>query len=315
VLTTPVIRCLKKQVEHAEIHFVTKKSYESVLRNNPYIHKLWLFDGDLKKLVDELTKQQFDYVIDLHHNLRTSVLKRKLRMPAFEFNKINLQKWLIVNFKINRLPDTHIVDRYMETTRVFDVENDNEGLDFFLSEEDQILPAAIEKQVPGEFISLVIGAQHNTKKMPPSSFAEIIKKITFPVVILGGADDREAADEICRLSGKPSNLLNTCGELSLNQSASLVKRSSVVITHDTGLMHIAAAFKRRIISIWGNTIPEFGMFPYKPHPDSIQFEVRNLRCRPCSKIGFQKCPKKHFRCMLEQDIDGIARQAIELMKK
>jgi ADP-heptose:LPS heptosyltransferase len=74
-------------------------------------------------------------------------------------------------------------------------------------------------------------------------------------------------------------------------------------------MHIGAAFGKKIISIWGNTVPEFGMYPYRANPASIQFEVDGLKCRPCSKIGHQACPKKHFKCMLNQDLDGIALKA------
>ena len=103
---------------------------------------------------------------------------------------------------------------------------------------------------------------------------------------------------------------NACGRFSINQSASLVQQARVVITPDTGLMHIAAAFKKKIISVWGNTIPEFGMFPYLPDKDSRIIQVEGLSCRPCSKIGYSSCPKKHFRCM--NDIDE--KQLAELAK-
>ena len=112
------------------------------------------------------------------------------------------------------------------------------------------------------------------------------------------------------LPGKP--ILNACGAYSIHQSASLVEQSRALITHDTGLMHIGAAFGKKIITIWGNTVPEFGMYPYRADPESVNFEVEGLKCRPCSKIGHQKCPKKHFKCMLQQDLDGIAATALRL---
>jgi ADP-heptose:LPS heptosyltransferase len=89
----------------------------------------------------------------------------------------------------------------------------------------------------------------------------------------------------------------------------VVEKAAVVLTHDTGLMHIAAAFKRPIVSVWGNTVPQFGMTPYYGDvkvPNKL-FEVSGLSCRPCSKIGFETCPKKHFRCMTQQDEAAIAR--------
>ncbi|MFW5773697.1 MAG: glycosyltransferase family 9 protein, partial [Tangfeifania sp.] len=75
----------------------------------------------------------------------------------------------------------------------------------------------------------------------------------------------------------------------------------LVLSNDTGLMHIAAAFKKKVLSFWGNTVPEFGMVPYQADPASEIMEVKNLKCRPCSKLGYHKCPKKHFRCMRDLD--------------
>ena len=305
VLTTPVIRCLKNQVADSEIHYLTKEKYNSVLVNNPYIDRLWLFEDDLHSIIGELQKESFDYIIDLHNNLRSNIVRRKLGILSFPFNKINVQKWLMVNFKLNRLPKLHIVDRYMETLRLFDVKNDGQGLDYFLSEEDMDLPREVRSNLPDSFVTLVIGAQHSTKKLPARKLAAICDRIDVPVLILGDSADSEVAEQINRYSSN-SLIQDLCGALSLNQSAYLVKQSIAVITHDTGLMHIAAAFKKKIISIWGNTIPEFGMYPYIANQDSLQFEVKNLRCRPCSKIGFDKCPKKHFRCMNDQDENAIA---------
>jgi ADP-heptose:LPS heptosyltransferase len=94
-------------------------------------------------------------------------------------------------------------------------------------------------------------------------------------------------------------------KLRINQSASLVKSARLVISNDTGLMHIAAAFHKKILSVWGNTSPELGMFPYLPSEGSEILEVKGLSCRPCSKLGFHACPKKHFRCMLDIPEDQI----------
>ena len=93
-----------------------------------------------------------------------------------------------------------------------------------------------------------------------------------------------------------------------NESAALIKLSSKVITHDTGLMHIAAAFKKEIVSVWGNTVPEFGMYPYYGDFSiwNQKFEILGLPCRPCTKIGYEKCPRGHFKCMLQQDDEKIA---------
>ena len=305
VLTTPVIRCLKTQLKGAEIHYLTKEQYKGILVANPYIDRLWLYKNNMRELLQSLKSENFDYIIDLHHNIRTLRIKNSLKIVSFSFDKLNLQKWLIVNFKINRLPGVHIVDRYLDTLKLFDINNDGKGLDYFLPIEDSYVPDGI----PGKYIALAIGAQHETKKAGPDLLADICDKIDFPVVILGGKEDSALAGAVSDRLRKNKKVFDFTGRISLNQSALLVKNAEMVITHDTGLMHIAAAFNKKIISLWGNTIPEFGMYPYLPDPESRIFEVKGLKCRPCSKIGHQKCPKKHFRCMKDQDSGKIAKWA------
>lgn len=310
VLTTPVIRCLKEQVEGAEVHYATKKQFESVVANNPYIDKLHLLDGDLNKLIKELKNEEFHYIIDLHHNLRTLIIKFRLPGFAFSFNKINFEKWLMVQFKKNKLPQKHIVDRYLETCSLFDVVNDNKGLNFYIDPQNEIDPGSLPSNIGKKYIALVIGAKHATKQMPDEMLSELCTRLNYPVVLLGGPGDKEKAEAIMKAS-KNQNVYNASGKYNLQQSASLVKQSQLVISHDTGLMHISAAFQKKIISIWGNTIPEFGMFPFVPEHLNTIFEINNLPCRPCSKIGYQKCPKGHFKCMRDQDLNAIVKKVEE----
>lgn len=307
VLTTPVIRGLKQQVEDAEIHFLTKKKYESVLVNNPYIDKLHLFDNNFGQTLESLQNEQFDHIIDLHKNLRTRRFITRLQTPALSFKKLNLEKWIYVNFKRNILPDVHLVDRYMDTVAPFDVENDGQGLDYFIAMSDEVNLLDLPGKLPYGYIGFSIGGQHYTKRMPPEKIARICDYIERPVLLLGGPDDRTAGDMIVSLSR--NEVHNGTGIYTLNQSASLIRQARLVITHDTGLMHIAAAFRKPIISLWGNTVPEFGMYPYMPDNKSVIVENKNLRCRPCSKIGFSRCPRKHFRCMNELNEYNIAELA------
>ncbi len=305
VLTTPVVRHLKKQVDNAEVHYLTKQSFAPLLETNPYIDKVHAFNGDMKTCLKGLREEGFDYIIDLHHNTRTARIKFGLKRMDFSVRKLNVQKWLLVNFKVNRLPDMHMVDRNMETISSFIEESDEGGLDYFIPQEGQIQLSQLPEPFRNGYTGLSIGAQHETKKLPLGLLIELCNKLTHPVIILGGPGDRETGESIlAALPGKP--LLNSCGNYSIHQSASLVQQARLLITHDTGLMHIGAAFGKKIITIWGNTVPAFGMSPFKSDPSSLGFEVSGLSCRPCSKIGFQKCPKKHFKCMMDQNIDGIA---------
>ena len=305
VLTTPVVRHLKQQVENAEIHYLTKSVYKSLLEANPYIDRIHAFDGDIKACIDLLRKEEIDYVIDLHHNIRSARIKYGLKRIAFSVHKLNWLKWLYVTFKIDRLPDRHMVDRNLDTIRSFIEEQDDGGLDYFIPENSEVDIHSLPEPFRKGYVGLSIGAQHETKKLALESLVVLCQKLDYPVIILGGPEDRERGEHlVSALPGK--DILNGCGAYSIHQSASLIKQASVLLTNDTGLMHIGAAFQKKIISVWGNTVPRFGMYPFRADPSSVQFEVSALSCRPCSKIGYQKCPKSHFKCMMEQDLDGIA---------
>jgi ADP-heptose:LPS heptosyltransferase len=308
ILTSPVVRCLSNQVEGAEVHFVTKRKYAGLIAHNPYIHKVHILSENLNELIAELQEEHFDYIIDLHNNFRTARLKNRLKIPAFTFKKLNIEKYLMVNFKINRLPQKHIVDRYLETLSVFDVKNDGKGLDFFIPKNKGFPKENLPEPFRNGYIAFVIAATWATKRLPADIVTEICNRMDHPVILLGGKTEQEEGEKILSLS--KGNVLNLTGKINLYQSASLLQEANIVLTNDTGLMHIAAAFKKKILSFWGNTIPAFGMTPYLAHPASEIMEVTGLRCRPCSKLGFRKCPKKHFRCMKEQDL-GKATDWIE----
>lgn len=318
VLTTPVIRCLRKKYPDAEIHYATKKAFHSIVKYNPYINKVHLLEDSTSELVSRLKEEKFDYVIDLHNNQRTMLIKAQLGIKSSSFNKLNLQKWLMVNFKVNRLPAVHIVERYLETVQSFGVKNDGEGLDYFLLPEEEISIHSFPEEFQQGYVAWVIGAKQNTKKYPAQKVARAIPLVSLPVVLLGGKEDEENGSLICaKLAETNAKVYNACGKFSLNGSASLVRQAQLVVTNDTGLMHIAAAFKKPIVSIWGNTIPDFGMFQYYGrHLDiTTMVGVSNLTCRPCSKLGYAQCPQGHFKCMNDIDESGLAATVNALLKR
>ncbi len=309
VLTTPVVRGLKQQVENAEVHFVTKKKFASLVYSNPYIDKVHFFEDNMGMLIHELAKENYDYIIDLHNNFRSNQIKRRLKMQSFAVNKINWEKFLMIRFRMNRLPNLHIVDRYMESVSVFDVKNDNKGLDYFIDETTSFKQDDLPETFQNGYVAFVIAGTYFTKKLPVHKVSEICQMIPYPVILLGGKNEYDEGEKV--LSQSKGNVLNFAGKISLNQSASLVRDSRLVLANDTGLMHIAAAFKKKIYSFWGNTIPEFGMAPYQPGESSEIMQVNDLKCRPCSKLGHHKCPRKHFKCMEDIDIE----KAVEWINK
>lgn len=304
VLTSPVLRCIKEQLPNVELHVLTKKHFSDLYSTNPHVDFVHEWGEENHLVLGDLKIANFDYVIDLHKNLRTSKIKSHLRKESFSFPKLNVQKWLYVNFKWNLMPDVHIVDRYFEAVKPMGVKNDGKGIDFRI----KIDFVSFSKRFPGQekYIAVAIGAQFATKRMPAEKMVEVLSGISLPIVIVGGPGDREEADKIKKLLPNQS-VNNTCGGLSIHESAQVVKDAQLLITNDTGMMHIAAAFELPIVSIWGNTVPELGMYPYRPQaPNSYSIhEVKDLKCRPCSKIGFAKCPKGHFKCMMDQDVVGI----------
>ena len=330
VLTTPVVRALARQVPGAAVHFATKPTYRGLLEPNPHVAKVHVLSGSLTALVQELKAERFDFIVDLHHNLRTCLIKLQLGVKSSSFDKLNWQKWLLVNAKMDRLPRVHIVQRYLAAAAPLGVKDDGHGLDYFIPAGQEVdletLPAPFRRG----YVAVAIGAQHATKRLPVEKLIELCAKLARPIVLLGGPEDESVAHVIEQAFETqvataappaptipdspyyfpknspppylPTSLIhNGCGRYSLHQSASLLRQAQFVVSHDTGLMHIAAAFGKEIFSVWGNTVPAFGMYPYRT--EFRMLEVEGLSCRPCSKIGFAKCPQGHFKCMKDQALD------------
>lgn len=310
VLTSPVIRCLHEQLPGVEIHYLTKSSNYELLRANPYLHRIHLLDVDEAKMIRSLQRERFTHIIDLHHNLRSLKFKRALSGKSKSFEKLNFKKWLLVNFKINRMPALHIVDRYLATVTSLGVTNDERGLDHFIHGDGQLNAADFDNRLANGYVAFSIGGQHATKQLPKAKIIEICKLTGLPILLLGGKEEQQTAAAVVEACTDQA-IVSACGKVSINQSADLVRQARVVLSHDTALMHLSAAFNRPTLAIWGNTVPALGMYPYLPqHPDRFEnMEVLGLNCRPCSKIGHKSCPKGHFKCMQLQDSAFIAQRA------
>jgi ADP-heptose:LPS heptosyltransferase len=201
VLTTPVIRCLKQQVANAEVHFLIKRQFIPVLKANPNLDGIHEYSGTAAAL--RLIKDNgFHYIIDLHNNLRTALIKSRSSIIAFSFNKLNIQKWLLVNFKKDVLPDVHIVDRYLDTLKLFDVINDKSGLDYFIPPEDEVEIRDLPELFHKGYILFAVGANHHTKRLPTDKIIAICKLINLPVILAGGPEDTSRGDLIAESGGK-----------------------------------------------------------------------------------------------------------------
>lgn len=300
VLTSPVVRCLKNK--GYEIHYLIKPKFVSVIESSPYIDKIHLFEN-ISQSIRELSKEKFDFIIDLQNNYKSRLIRWALNRPNAGFPKLNIQKFLVVLFKYKKLlPNKHIVDRYFEATKQLGIENDLKGLDFFI-DENKVSDAV--KNFEQAFVALVAGGSYGTKRIPYLKIKEICNHLSHKkIILLGDGLDKSFTKDIEK---ECSNVINLCGQLNLYESTYLIKQSEFVISSDTGLMHIAAAFHKKIYSLWGSTIPEFGMYPYLSNSESKIIQNNKLWCRPCSKLGFDNCPLGHFKCMLSLDVTKISK--------
>jgi len=319
VLTTPVFRCLKKQVIGAEIHFLTKQSFKAVTEANPYIDKFFYFEKDFRDIVEQLKKEDYDYVIDLHRNFRSGKIKRALNKPSHTIDKLDWEKFLLTKLHINIMPGKHITQRSLDTIRPFGVKDDGGGLDYFIPEKDKVKEEDFPASHHAGYIAIVIGASYATKKLPVFKLRELCQKLNYPIILIGGKEDKAVSDEVSSVD--PGKIYNACGKFNLNESADLVRRAKLVISHDTGLQYIASAYHKVVLAIWGATSPKLDVEPYygskylEPNSNKLHVNilVPGLSCQPCSKYGTRKCPRGHFKCMKLQDTDYIVEQAYAKM--
>lgn len=310
VLCSPIMRCLKDQFPEHELHFLCKSSYASLIEYNPHLSKVHRWQEEYKdELISTLKAEKFDLVLDMHKNLRSKSVISKLGVRSLSFDKLNVKKWLFSRFKINRLPTIHLVDRYFQAFASLGIANDGKGLDFYLdpsiSLEQTLGELGMPKDEPYNLIA--IGGTYVTKRMPAHKLAQVLDGLQRPCVLIGGPNDKEEEQKILSLT-KNKSVFAACGKLSLQQSALLISKASHVYSHDSGSMHIAAAFKKPMSVVWGNTHPSFGMYPYGYSKNAPLFQYQQeLKCRPCSKLGYDKCPKSHFNCMELQNVGEIVK--------
>jgi len=297
IRTTPVVRRLGAKWPGAQIEYCTRPEFLPLLSSNPYISVL--------HTPDTLPEGSYDLVIDLQNSRRSRALLRRVDGEVTaRYRKANWKKWLLVHLKL-RVDGVapSVVERYQAALRDVVLPDDALGCELFPSEDDFLFASSLVS--PGErVLGVACGARHFTKRWPPEHFAEAIRLVVagekVKVLLLGGKDDRQHALGIMdRLS---ENVLESVhdltGRCTLMQTGALLRRCSAVLTNDTGLMHEASAFSRRLFVLFGSSDASFGFLPYNT-PFEL-FEVPGLSCRPCSHIGRERCPEKHFRCM--QDI-------------
>ncbi len=317
VLTTPAIRCLKQQVPGAEVHFLTKRSLKAVTEANPYIDRFFYYQDNLEELINQFKQERYDYIIDLHKNFRTHRIRWSLRTKTLAYHKESIRKFLLTKFHINLMTGRHIVDRCLDALKPLGVKDDEKGMDYFIPEDQRTSAKDIPTAHSAGFVAIVIGASYYTKKLPVAKLQQLCLQLKYPVILVGGKEDVAEGKQIAGVD--PVSIYNACGKFSLHESADLVDKAKLVISHDTGLQYIACALSKPVLAIWGGTSPLLDVEPYyganQLQPGYTNFIVPGLRCQPCSNFGTNTCPKGHFKCMQQQDIAAIVAKAHQYLLK
>ena len=277
LLTTPVVRAIRKKYPSAEIHFVVKKGFEVAVRTNKNIDKIFVFEKDApSNLKNEIRRTGYNLIFDFQNNWRSRELVKGVPGKVYKFRKPTFKKLLLVWTKINLLKDSKsITQRYADSA---DVELDEYGLEL-------CIPGNIESNLPDgkKYIGFCPGAKHFTKIWPAEYFILLGNELTksgYTVVLFGGKSEAELCGKISKAIKDSINCQNNDDLLSL---AVNMKKCDSVITNDSGLMHVASALEIPVIAIFGSSVKEFGFTPYGVK--NIILENKSLSCRPCSHIG------------------------------
>ncbi|CUS78141.1 heptosyltransferase-2 [Candidatus Kryptonium thompsonii] len=320
VLATPLIRVLRNKFTASQIDFIVKKEFSELLKFNPNLTNLIEFDSkngfkELLKLKILILKERYDLIIDIHNNLRSLFLRTLSGAKVVKINKRIFKRFLLVKFKVNLYKNAiHTVEKYIEPVSKFSIKNDNQGLEVFVPEDTiDKMKKKINFSERDLYIAIAPSAKHETKRWLPERFAqlgdELVEKFNAKIILLGGKEDKARCEIVEHLmKNKPINL---CGQTTLLESSAVLSLCKLLITNDSGLMHIGSAMKTKIVAIFGSTVKEFGFFPYGTQ--SIVVE-KNIPCRPCSHIGREKCPKGHFKCMRDIEVEDVFNACVELMK-
>lgn len=316
LLTTPVLRSIKKHFPHLEIDFLLKEEFYNLIKENPNVSEIFIYKSDkeqMEELREKLISKNYDLIIDLQNNFRTSSLLKKFKTKKVRFKKRDVEKFLLVKFKWNLMKDEkQIPVRYAESIGSLintDVTTflDDKSPDLYSDREPDKLLAGKEK-----FIGICPGAKHFTKRWLKKHFLELCKLLNengFKPVLFGGKLDKELCSEIKQ---KIPNAINLCNDNDILKTAADMKKCKAVVSNDSGLMHTATAVGVPVAAIFGSTVKEFGFTPYNIKNNVI--ENSGLYCRPCSHIGKAECPEDHFRCMKEIKPRDVYNSLLDLLK-
>lgn len=319
LLCTALIRQIRTAYPQAKIDFIIKKEFSDLLRYNPHLNNLYEVDKKegwrgLKQLRNKIKTSGYHYILDLHNNFRTNYLHGFLSGSVVKkIKKDYLKRLLLVKFKINLYDEIITIPlRYFQVAQDLEVVDDNQGLEIHWHTED--ITRAKDLIVPlrdKSYFVLACGATYYSKQWPLEYFHELINKLLSThqesIVILGSKSEAERFQSLV----VSSRVKNWAGKLSLLEAAVVIAEARAIVSNDSGLMHMATAVKTPVLALFGSTVEELGFFPFRSEHRVLQHI--DLECRPCSHIGKNYCPQKHFRCMRELTPDMAYNHLLKLI--
>ena len=325
LLTTPLLRALKARWPNSRVSFLTKEEFAPLLYGNPNVDELVLFPkgsgfSGLLKLARSLSRRHWDLLADLHGSLRSRLVR--LLVPAslkYVYSKSLFKRILLIycRFDLYGSGPPTLTERYADGLRRFGVELDSGPAELFLGEgEKAVVQKEISGRWPGEtppVLAVAPGAAWSTKRWPAERFAEAARKLAsrygLKAIILGSRKDSGPCG-VVRASLGEKNCLDLSGRLSLLESAAAVTSSRLLLTNDTGLMHVATAVGTPVVAVFGPTTIHLGYFPYRAVSRVVETK---LYCRPCTHNGRRRCPLGHFRCMRDIPVERVVEAAEGLL--
>ena len=325
LLTTPVLRAIRQRWPGARISFLTRQRFAPLLQQNPHVDELITLEegaglSELVSLGRSLASRKWHLLADFHSSLRSRVIRRLI--PAdftAVYAKSHLKRSLLIYTRLDFYgPEPPAVpQRYAACLAPFGVSLDQGPCELHLEEADR---SPAQRQIAERWpdstgiLAVAPGSAWQTKRWPAERFAhsaaELAGKHGLKVILLGSEKDLEACGQVEKNLG-PENCLNLAGRLSLRGSAAAVEKSGILLTNDTGLMHIATAVGTPVVAVFGCTTRHLGYFPYRAGKAKV-IET-SLFCRPCTHNGRKRCPLGHFRCMGDIGVERIVEAAEGLL--
>lgn len=294
VQALPVLRMIKLHWPAAEVYWWIETNSAALLEGDPDLAGIIPFDrkrwgnplnvNEVWKCISEIRSHRFDLVIDLQALVRSGAIAW-LANGAFT---VGLQDWreLALGFYDSSVrrpsPTTHAVDWYLEVLKVLRVPV---RWDFDWLPRRSHLAGELKEtwNLNGNTIVLQPGARWLNKRWPLAHFTEVVRLLHArdegtKFVILGGVADKELGETICEAA--PAACLDLTGRTTLPEAVELIRASKLMLTNDTGPMHIAAALGKPVVGLFGPTNPA-RTGPYGQQQFTLQRD--ELGCVPCLK--------------------------------